>query len=74
MCEITDEVLARFVTGTATMKEGMAVLEACKTDLEVANQVIMGFLVIRVLDKAIEELTPGELLDFSKVFPGLSRV
>ena len=53
MCKITDDVLAKFVTDSATFDENLTVLKACRTDLEIANKVIIGLIISKIIDKAI---------------------
>ena len=45
--EITIDVIAKFVTRTATDEERLAVLDACRTDLGTAHKVITGFAALQ---------------------------
>ena len=56
MMEISDNTLAKFVNGICTRKETEEVLKAAAIDHEIAKKIIVGFLVVRFLDDAIENL------------------
>ena len=44
------DVIAKFVTKTATNKERRAVLDACRTDLKIAHKVIIGFTALQAFE------------------------
>lgn len=50
--EISLDLIAKFVTRTATDEEKHAVLDACRTDLKTANKVIIGFSALQTFEEA----------------------